>query len=216
MIKVIGAKRIALLVALLLVNGLFAAATYLHMIPEEERTEKELKTLRGATQTLQSDIERMQIEFEQLEQQQDQFDALKNDGFFKAQVRSVAKDIFTQIQKESKVVSAVVSVKPGFLEENEEAQKASHKLLVSPVEIAIKAFDDTDIYRYVFLLESKFPGHISIDNMIINRDTDLSGPVLRAIATGSNPELISSVIKVSWRTMIPESQVITEAPNGQQ
>ncbi|MCL4677575.1 MAG: hypothetical protein KJ017_03165 [Alphaproteobacteria bacterium] len=210
MIKVIGAKRVVILGVLIVLNVASAALTYLYMVPEQAATEKKLRALRGENQTTSSDIERMQIEFEQLGQQQDKFDALKNDGFFKAQVRSVAKKLFQDIQEESRVVSAVASVRPGTIEENEEAKKSNYKVLVSPVEIVIQAFDDGDIYNYIYILEQKFPGHLAIDSMTMQRAQDISGPVLRAIATGGNPVLITANVKLSWRTMIPESQIIVE------
>ncbi len=210
MIKVIGAKRVVILGVLVVLNVASAALTYLYMVPEQASTERKLRALRSENQTTSSDIERMQIEFEQLGQQQDKFDALKNDGFFKAQVRSVAKKLFQDIQEESRVVSAVASVRPGAIEENEEAKKSNYKVLVSPVEIVIQAFDDGDIYNYIYILEQKFPGHLAIDSMTMQRAQDISGPVLRAIATGGNPVLITANVKLSWRTMIPESQIIVE------
>lgn len=210
MIKVIGAKRVVILGVLVVLNAATAALTYLYMVPEADASEKRLRTLRGENQTTSADIERMQIEFEQLDQQQDKFDALKADGFFKAQVRSVAKKLFKDIQDESRVVSAVASVRPGSIEENEEAKKSNYKVLVSPVDIQIQAFDDGDIFNYLHILEQKFPGHLAIDKISMQRATDISGPVLRAIATGGNPVLINANVKFSWRTMIPESQIIVE------
>lgn len=210
MIKVIGAKRVVILGVLVVLNAATAALTYLYMVPEADASEKRLRTLRGENQTTSADIERMQIEFEQLDQQQDKFDALKADGFFKAQVRSVAKKLFKDIQDESRVVSAVAAVRPGSIEENEEAKKSNYKVLVSPVDIQIQAFDDGDIFNYLYILEQKFPGHLAIDKISMQRATDISGPVLRAIATGANPVLINANVKFSWRTMIPESQIIVE------
>lgn len=210
MIKVIGAKRLLLLAVLLSANILLAAATYLYLIPQEAETAKKLRILRGENQTKREDINRMQIEFEQLGQQQDKFDALKNDGFFKDQIRSVAKKLFKDIQIESHVVSSVAAIKPGIIEENEEAKKSNYKLLSSPIDITVEAFDDSDIYNYLYILEQKFPGHLSVDKMSMTRVTDISGPVLRAIATGANPVLVKATISMSWRTMIKDSQIIVE------
>lgn len=210
MIKVIGAKRLILLVALVFLNAALAAVTYIYLVPQESSTSKELRTLRSQNQAKSGDIQRMQIEFEQLGDQQDKFDSLKTDGFFKAQVRSVAKKLFKDIQDESRVVSAVASIRPGTIEENEEARKSAYKVLVSPVEIIIEAFDDSDVYNYLYILEQKFPGHLAVDSIKIQRAKDISGPMLRAIATGANPVLISAAVKLSWRTMIPESQIIVE------
>lgn len=210
MIKVIGAKRLLVLVVLVLVNVFLAAATYLYLIPQEAETAKKLRTLRGENQTKQADIERMQIEFEQLGQQQDRFDALKDDGFFKDQVRSVAKKLFKDIQIQSRVVSSVASIRPGIIEENEEAKKSNYKVLSSPIDITVESFDDSDVYNYLYILEQKFPGHLSVDQMTMTRVTDISGPVLRAIATGANPVLVRATIKMTWRTMIKDSQIIIE------
>lgn len=208
MIGVIGGKRLIILAILILINAGLGALTYAYYMPEHEKTERSLRSLRGQLSTVQNDISRMQIEFEQLDQQQDEFDALKAEGFFSNQVRSTAKALFSEIQDESKVISAVVSVKSGVIEESPEAQKAKHKVLMSLVNVDLKAFDDGDVYTYLDLMQKKFPGHVSVDRMIINRTRDVSAPVLRAIASGANPELVNASLSLSWRTLIPEDQVI--------
>ncbi len=210
MIKVIGTKRIIILLALIGLNAALAAAIYLYVIPESSRTAKKVRTLRSQNQAKQADINRMQIDFEMLGKQRDAFDELNRRGFFKSQVRSVAKKIFKDIQDEAKVVSAVVLIKPGVIEDNEEAKKSNYKVLSSPVKITISSYDDSDIYRYLYIMENKFPGHLSINNMTIKRVSDVSGPALRAIATGGNPVLVTANVDLSWRTMIPESQIIVE------
>jgi len=118
--------------------------------------------------------------------------------------------LFKDIQIESHVVSSVAAIKPGIIEENEEAKKSNYKLLSSPIDITVEAFDDSDIYNYLYILEQKFPGHLSVDKMSMTRVTDISGPVLRAIATGANPVLVKATINMSWRTMIKDSQIIVE------
>lgn len=210
MIRVVGFKRIVLLLVLAAVNVLFAAAIYGYIIPENVTSEGKLQTLQRQIATKQSDIERMQIEFEQLDKQQGQFDVLKEDGFFIAQDRTMAREALNQIQDQARVISAVASIDPGVLDNNEEAQKANHKILVSPIEIEIKAFDDGDVYSYIDIMEKTFPGHVSIDSIEIRRTRDVSAAVLRAIATGANPELVSAKLALSWRTMIPQDQVIPE------
>ena len=210
MINVIGAKRLIIFLVLLLINISFAAGVYLYIYPAEKKAEKKVKTLRGQISTLQSDIDRMQIEFDQLDQQQAAFDALKDDGFFSIQLRSVAKEKLKDIQEQSKVISAVANVYAGKVEDNQEAAKAKYKILSSPIEIELKAFDDADIYNYIYMITNSFPGHLSVDSIVIDRILDVNATVLRSIATGTNPELLEAKIYMSWRTMIPEDQVIDE------
>lgn len=208
MINIIGIRRLLILAVLLIVNGAIGAAMYLYVTPELESSGRDLKKLRQQVSTVQSDIDRMQIEFEQLGKQQNQFDALKEKGFFSLQTRSIAKEKFKQIQTDSRVISAVANVKSGYLEDNAEAAKAKHKMLVSPIEIEIKAFDDGDIYKYLDLVEKVFPGHVSVETINIRRISDVNAPVLRAIATGANPELVQANAVMMWRTIIPEDQAL--------
>lgn len=208
MINVIGVRRLIVLAVLLIVNGTLAAAMYLYVNSELDRSGRDLKKLRQQVSTVQSDIDRMQIEFEQLGKQQNQFDALKEGGFFSVQTRSIAKEKFKKIQQDARVISAVANVKSGHLEDNAEAAKAKHKMLVSPIEIEIKAFDDGDIYKYLHLVETEFPGHVSVETINIRRISDVNAPVLRAIATGANPELVQANVVMMWRTIIPEDQAL--------
>lgn len=208
MIQVIGVKRLTILLILICVNTALAVGLYLYVMPEKQTSERRLRSLRTQVNVVQSDIDRMHIEFEQLDQQQDRFNALKEKGLFSSQDRGKAKVFLRNIQDQSKVISAVVSVKPGIVQDDGEARKANHKILMSPVEIKIESFDDASVYRYVELAKKAFPGHLSLEGIEIERVRDVSSPVLRAIASGTNPVLIRANILMSWRTIIPESQVI--------
>lgn len=206
MIKVLGFRRIVILAALVGINALLGAAAYMHFIPQKEMKERELRGARGQVSTLRADIEALQIEFDQLDEQREEFERLKKDGFFDGQSRRKAELIFKRIQDSSGVVSAVASVSAGKFEENPEATKAKHKILNSPIVIRIEAVNDLDIYRYVYLVNEFFPGHVGIDTIKISREADISGTVLRGIASGKNPPLVTADLKLSWRTMIPDDQ----------
>jgi hypothetical protein len=197
-----------LLASLLALNGILAAALYLYLAPQQVVEEKRLKTLRGEVSTLRADIDRMQLEFMQLEAQKQEFGMLEKDGFFKNQSRRQAENTFSAIQKRSGVGSAIASISAGVIEDNEEALKAKYKILKSPIQVQIEAVSDVDIYHYLFLIENYFPGHVSVENVKIKRESDVSGTVLRAIAAGSNPPLVKAELDMIWRTMIPEAEVI--------
>ena len=210
MIGVLGFKRVLLLAVLVAMNGVLAAGTYMYLIPENDTKERELRGLRGQVSTLRSDISRMQVEFEQLEQQKEEFERLAADGFFKLQGRRQAENIFSEIQKSSGVTKAIASIDAGVIEDNPEAQKAAHKILRSPIEIRLEAIDDVNIFKYLYLVEHYFPGHITVEDIRLERTADVTGTVLRAIATGKNPPLVQADVEMVWRTMIPEASVIGE------
>jgi len=203
MIKVLGFQRIAILLALLAVNILLGYLAYMHFIPQKDIKDRELRSVRGQVSTLHSDIDGLQIEFEQLDEQRAEFESLKKDGFFDGQSRRKAELILNQIQERSGVVSAVVGIAAGEFEESEQAAKAEHQILNSPVEIRIEAVNDLDIFRYIYLVNEFFPGHVSLESIRLNREADVSGVVLRGIASGKNPALVSADLSLKWRTMIP-------------
>ncbi|MEZ5813222.1 MAG: hypothetical protein R3E13_00610 [Alphaproteobacteria bacterium] len=208
MIAVLGIKRVIVLLFLAATCALLGAAVYMYMIPEVAAKQREFRSLQGQVSTLRGDINRMQVEFEQLEDQKEEFEALAADGFFKDQGRRQAELILNKIQKTSGVNKAIASIDSGIIEDNEEAKKAGHKILKSPVSIKLEAFDDINVFHYLFLVERYFPGHISIERVYLERKADVTGTVLRAIATESNPALVEADISMMWRTMIPESSVI--------
>lgn len=214
MIQVIGLKRLVILVIMILANVGLGAATYLYLLPSQESTERELKSLQSSIRVTQADIERMQVAFEQLDKQQEEFNKLKKRGFFSNQVRSNARRLFSEIQDEAKVVSAVASVKSGATVDDPEAKKANHKMLNSPIEIEIEAMEDEEIFRYLKILKRRFPGNLFLNDVVIERSRDVTPAVLRSIAADGNIALIKADVNLTWRTMIPESDVIETNQQG--
>lgn len=208
MITVLGFRRVLMLGLLVVLNVVLGAAVYMYMIPQQDVEQRKLRTVRAEVANLRTDIDRMQVEYDQLESQKAEFKALEDDGFFKNQSRRQAENTFKTIQEKSGVGAAVASVLSGVVESNPEAAKAKYKILKSPVQIQLKAMDDVAIYHYLFLIENYFPGHVSVESLKLKREADVSPVVLRAISAGENPPLVSAEVDLLWRTMIPESEVI--------
>lgn len=208
MLGVLGAKRIAVIVFLLCLNVVLGASVYMYLIPHEMKQNGKLNALRREVSTARADIARMEVEFEQIQDQKAEFEALEKKGFFKNQSRRQAEDAFGRIQKDSGVNAAVASISAGNLEDNAEAKKAKHKILSSPVQIKLEAIDDVDLFHYFFLVGNYFPGHVTVEKVEIKRQADVSGTVLRGIASGKNPPLVTATVDVLWRTMIPEGDAV--------
>ncbi len=207
MIKILGFRRVIILLALAALNGLLAAGYYLYMAPEQIKLERNLKSVRGLASSVQSDIAKLEVEFSQLEDQQAKFEDLRSDGFFEDQDRYELENALQMTQAESNVLLAKATVSAGEILEDENAQKSEHKILSSEITIDIEATNDLDIYKYLFLLEKNVPGHISIEEFNIVRDGDISGTVLRSIASGEEPTLVTAKVRFFWKTMIPQSLV---------
>lgn len=213
MIGVLGIKRVIVLATLVALNALLAASAYLYLTPEIVKKEREERSIRGEVGKLRSDIDRMQVEFEQLEEQKAEFEKLAADGFLREQNRRQAELVFGQIQRKSGVNKAVASVDVGVIEDNEEAQKAGHKILSSPMVVNIQAVDDINVYNYIHLIENYFPGYVTIEDVFIERKSNVTGAVLQSIASGQNPPLVEANVKMVWKTLISEDKIIERENN---
>lgn len=210
MVSMLGPKRIMTISVLLCLNMLVASLVYLYLYPKQETLERDVMIARGTVATLGGEIDKIKIELEDLREQQRIFEALHEQGFFSLQDRQQADELITEIQQQSHVISALASVNAGTIEANEYAQKAGYKILRTPIEIEIKAIEDIDIYKYLYLLRRRMPGYISFDNVHLERRGELTGVILRGIASGEKPPLSLATVSAVWRTMVPDDSVLNE------
>ncbi|MCC6598182.1 MAG: hypothetical protein IT559_05295 [Alphaproteobacteria bacterium] len=207
MIGVLGTKRVLAIILLLALNVILAMAIHMYLVPRQVQQGKDLRGLQGEISTIEGDISRMKVEFSQIETQKEEYERLEKRGFFKDQNRRDAENVFSHIQKFSGVNVAVANISAGIIEENAEAKKARQRILTSPVKIRMEAVDDIDLFHYLFLLNNYFPGHITVEKVSFKRESDVTGTVLRSIATGTNPPLVTAEVDVLWRTMIPDENL---------
>lgn len=211
MIDILGYKRVILLSVLLLLNIALIGLAYAYLFPKQQIRQNELYGIQGEVSNLSADIDRIQIQLDQLKDQKGAFEGLREYGFFNNQSRLAAKNILESVQKEARVSSAVASVGRGEVEPSINADKAGYKVVRSPIKVTLGAVDDIAIYKYIDLIKKAFPGHVSIVDMSISRESEVTGTILRGIASGQNPSLTQANIELIWRTMIPESEVIEGA-----
>jgi hypothetical protein len=207
MINILGIKRVIILAVLIVLNAGLAAGIYAYMNPALEKKNRELRSSRSQANNVQNDIDRMQVEIEEFADQQVLFEKYKADGFFIEQNRRQVQDLFKLIQEKSGVSVATVAVNPAIVEENEEAEKAEHVILKSTVQVALEALDDQDVYRYLYLIDKFYPGHVTVERVEFERDAEINGTVLRAIAGGKNFPLVKADLELVWRTMVPKALV---------
>lgn len=215
MIKVLGTRRILIIMTLLGLNGLFAAVAYGYLQPQLKKEEKVLRSAKSKESQVRADISNLQLEFDQLEEQQDEFNSLKQDGFFSNQSRRQVEQVFLDAETNSGVLKATVNVKPGVVTENEDANKADHVLLESPISISIQSIDDTDVYVYLDYLQKNFPGYLAVEDVYMRRLGNVSDTILRAIAGGSEPALVEAKVEMLWSTMV-ERGTVMDAPSEEQ
>ncbi len=207
MIQVLGLKRIILIATLILINGALAAGYYLHVQPMNEMMEKQLRSVKGEISSKESELTRLQEEFEKIEEMRDRFQALETSGFFGEQDRVVARKKIEEIQEISRVLSASYVINAAKFEKNADLKKARHVMLSSPVSVSIEALDDIDVYRFIYLLQATFPGHVRVDRVELSRATRVNDSVIRQIGAGRPIPLVKAGVDFTWRTAFPEDRI---------
>ena len=207
MINILGKKRVFFLSLFLLINAVLGLLIFFYLLPEKQDSETKLRAVSAQFSTVQQDLANIKLDLEKLQQQQGFFEELNRRGFFNFQGRQEARDVLQGLDDQAEIIFSKVSIGAGEISEHVEAAKADYVVLESPVSISIEAVDDVDVFNYLHLLNNVFPGHISVDEFVIKRELDVSGGVLRAIASGERPKMVDGRIQMMWRTMIPRSGV---------
>lgn len=223
MIRVLGIKRLTMLLALLAIAGGMAFYNFQILIPGKEKADRDLRHLRSQIGAKQTEVDRLRLEFEELKSQQSSFDDLKKLGFFNDQDRVLAREQFEKIQQVSRLLSTQYEIQPAVVEdlpaeEGQEPELKGYAILNSPVNIKFEAVDDLDAYVFMYLLKHSFPGHTTINTLEISRRMDLTQPVLRQIGTGQPAILIAGELAVNWRTLVRRDRLgaVETTPADQQ
>lgn len=207
MIDILGLKRIVVIVVLVAINVVLASATYMYLVPQKYNREFLLNSVSTENQQKQAEIRNMQVGLDEIERQKGAYESLVKKRFFYNQNRREAERILLEIQDRSGVLSALVGISPGDVEENEAADKAGYKVFSSPIKISIEAMSDVAIYRYIELLKKYFPGDVFIDHMAFKRANEMDSELLKTISKGDDVVLVEGDIDMTWRTMVKDSEV---------
>ncbi|HBH27044.1 MAG TPA: hypothetical protein DDX54_06555 [Rhodospirillaceae bacterium] len=213
-VSVLGVGRTVLLLALVVANGLCAAVIYGYLGPAQQWAQRNVSSLRGEVATLRTDIRDMRTTLADIVAQKAFFEQIQAQGFFTAQDRPQAEDLLMAVETDSGVVAAKASIKRAEILREPQALKASHVVLQSPIEVEIEALDDLSVWRYISMLQSRFPGYIQMDELETERVGKLDASVLRAIVRGESPILVKARVTFAWYTMVPDSQMATPERGG--
>ena len=86
----------------------------------------------------------------------------------------------------------------------------------SELAINIDAMDDIDFYSFIYWLRNTFPGHVTIDNIKMQRMNDVNDVTVRQIGSGLPMTMIKGDVSAKWRTIVPKSTVTDgQTPLGQ-
>lgn len=207
MIEIIGLRRIITIAVLAAFAGALAAGSYLYVAPQSLKLQRDLNNVRGQIGTKRSETQRLASEFEQIQEQKTFFNNLRDAGFFSDQNRVVASRRLEEIQKFSRVLATRYQIDSAVQEANATAESIDHVVLDSRINVSIDAIDDIDVMNFVYWVENALPGHVSVRNIKMTRNGDISEGKLRGIGQGQAVIMVQGQVDFNWRTMVPKDSV---------
>lgn len=207
MIQVIGVKRILIVLFLVAINAALAAALYLYLMPESQKTERTLRSTRSQVSQMRSDAAELRTDIAQIEEKKNYYNNLEKLGFRSDQNRLVARRRIMDIQQYSKVLKAGYQIGSANVVQNSILQDSNQAILESEIAVDIDAMDDVDFYSFIYWLQNTFPGHVVVDQINLTRVQDVNDITIRRIGSGDPVTMVRGKIIGRWRTVVPQDVV---------
>jgi hypothetical protein len=204
MIKAIGYNRFIIIGALILIGtGLFFYNANV-LQPTMQKQQANLSTVRSKSSEISNNLDKLKNQLSNFGNEKADFARVRYLGFFDTQDRVNTRKLISRIQKDSRLISARYTIKPAESVTNEKLKEASSKILKTDIAFDLEAVEDTDIYRFVYLLSYGFPGQISVKDISLVRGREVTQPLLRQIGSGQAEAIVSAKLNVVWQTMVPD------------
>lgn len=215
MIKAIGINKFFLLLLLAVFIALAVFYNYQIITPDVTKLNRQVMTNKSEVSQMTQDLNSLTAGLEKFAQQKDAFEKVRRLGFFDPQNRVVAKQLITNIQRDSRLMTAKYTIKPAENLDDEKAREAGYKILSTDIDFILEALDDADVYKFVYLINYGFPGQVIINKLNIERDMEITQPLLRRIGVGQAQPIIKATFEVTWKTMVADETIsVTETENG--
>lgn len=208
MINLIGFKRLVIIAVLTVFCAGMGALAYLFLIPQNQKLNNELTQIRSDISFKRTEVDRFRQELAEIQNEKSTFQSLGEMGFLGEQSRLEARKRIEAIQSYSRVLSARYNIAPGTVENAETAKEADRVILKSQISIDVDAMDDADIYKFAYLMENAFMGHVSITSFELEREIDLNEVTLRQIGSGVPAILVKGKIVLDWKTLLSREQAV--------
>lgn len=198
---ILGPRQILTILVLVALNAVVGLLTYGYLVPSKTETEAVVAQTQSETEARRSEVLKLQNEFAQLEKDVTRYKELEARGFFSDQNRVLAKDMMDRMQQMSGLLKAKYIISSGEVVGDPAIAESGYSIINSPIDVEIEALDDMDVYSFLALLKKSFPGSVTVTDIEVSREVDLTQPLLRQIGSGVPFALVKSKVKFNWRTI---------------
>lgn len=203
MIEVLGIRRIVIVAIMVAVNAVLGAGLYLYAMPESEKLERDLRSVRGQIGSTRGETETLRSDYELIQRQRDYFEELQDVGFINDQNRLLARRRIAVVREYTRVLNAEYNISPAQTQRHDKLRDVGHHILSTSMSIQVEALDDIDLYNFIYWMENGFPGHVSLERLSLERLREMNDVMLRQMGSGTAMPMVRANMTFSWRTMMP-------------
>ncbi|MBU6475588.1 MAG: hypothetical protein KGL10_01000 [Alphaproteobacteria bacterium] len=215
MIKLIGLKRIVVLVFLVALN-LMALGVYLFSVgPMLDGVQSQKDALSGAISGLHGRIAGVKADTAYMQENISKYTALQAEGFFLPENRFTVKDAMEKLRVAAGISNFAYSV--GNVKDipNKDAGAVHYKLIDSAIGVDhIVSPLDANIYLLVQDIDRSFPAFVRLQSMQIHRSRPVDAQSLKAIANGQPVSFVDATLAFEWIAMVPDKPASPAAAGG--
>ncbi|MBI1328142.1 MAG: hypothetical protein GC136_10955, partial [Alphaproteobacteria bacterium] len=215
MIELLGPARFYALLVLGLITGALGFLYYSIVAPMETQSRAALNQTISATQQKNDEIANIRDELENIKKRKVDFDVLKARGFFDLQNRIYVQQYLDSFKAQTSLIRQKFEVSPAAVLSTPEGDKIEHVLLNSPIKVSIDAIDDVDIYNFIELVRTKFPGDPAIFSVTLRQTQKPTLQLLNTIAMGTQTPLVQAEMVFNWRSLATKQDIANPARLGQ-
>jgi|TARA_R110000868_G_scaffold320170_2_gene581122 hypothetical protein len=205
MLKVLGTKRVVFIIILAALNA-GAGFGYKYMSDTIAVKERQLNGIKRKVRDRFNEVKKVREQFATLRGQVSDYVRLEKNNFFEDQDRDVLREIFFEAQKKSQVLRAKYDVSPYTVKASAFITQPNLKWVNSNVRLSIEALDDIDVFSFIEILESEFPGYVQFQSVNITRHEELNADTLKKIGSGTPVSLVKADVSFLWHS-VPETKV---------
>lgn len=206
MIKSLGFQKVLIIFLLVLGLGAIYFFGIMGLAPKTESLERQLRSERSTFNETSEKLSNLRMGVEKFEVQKDKFLNLQTLGFFDAQDRVDLTRRLDNIGQESGVLSATYNISPIMQEANQKAEEAGYQILLTPITFKFTSLTDKEIYKYVYLLNYSFPGHITIKALRTEKTKKITPRLLQSIGTDNMVPILDASLEIELRTLVEDPQ----------
>lgn len=215
MIRLLGPARFYTLLVLAAIAATLGFLCYGIVVPMALQSQTELNRTKNAISEKTSEIDNIRDELENIKKRKIDFDILKAKGFFDVQNRIYVQQYLDSFKAQTALIRTRFEVSPASVISMPEGDKIEHTLLSSPIKVSIDAIDDVDVYTFVELIRTRFPGDTAIASVTLKRLQEPENAILQSIAMGTPSALVQAEVVFTWRSLATKADVANPARLGQ-